>query len=68
MCINLADHSWLLFNIQMTLIIVEISQNVTVPFTTTCDLKSFAIRFENIYNYKTNFELTMMQLLKISSH
>jgi hypothetical protein len=37
--------------------LVEISQNVTTPFTTTCNLYSFATRFENICNYKTNFQL-----------
>jgi hypothetical protein len=40
-----------------TVTLVEISQNVTSQFTTTCDLYSFATRFENICNYKTNFQL-----------
>jgi hypothetical protein len=35
--------------------LVEISQNVTSPFTTTCDLKSFAIRFGNIATTRPNF-------------
>ncbi len=37
--------------------LVEISQNVTTPFMTTCDLQSFATRFGNICNYKTKFQL-----------
>ncbi len=35
--------------------LVEISQNVTSPFTTTCDLQSFATRFENIATTRPNF-------------
>jgi len=40
---------------QITLI--EINQNVTIPFTSTCNLYLFATRFGNICNYKTNFQL-----------
>jgi len=36
--------------------LVEISQNVITPFTTTCNLYLFAIRFGNICNYKTKFQ------------
>ncbi len=35
--------------------LVEISQNVTSPFTTTCDLQSFATRFGNIATTRPNF-------------
>ncbi len=37
--------------------LVEISQNVSTPFTITCNLQSFATRFGNICNYKTKFQL-----------
>jgi hypothetical protein len=35
--------------------LVEISQNVTSPFMTTCDLWSFATRFGNIATTRPNF-------------
>ncbi len=35
--------------------LVQISQNVTSPFTTTCDLKLFATRFGNIVTTRPNF-------------
>jgi len=35
--------------------IVEISQNVTNPFMTTCNLYSFATRFGNIATTRSNF-------------
>jgi hypothetical protein len=35
--------------------LVEISQNVTSPFTTTCNLYSFATRFWNIATTRPNF-------------
>jgi hypothetical protein len=35
--------------------LVEISQNVTSPFTTTCDLQSFMTRFGNIATTQPNF-------------
>ncbi len=35
--------------------LVEISQNVTSPFTTICDLQSFATRFGNITTTRPNF-------------
>ncbi len=35
--------------------LVEISQNVSTPFTTTCDLWSFATRFDNIATITPNF-------------
>jgi hypothetical protein len=35
--------------------LVKISQNVTSPFTTTCDLQSFATRFGNIATTRPNF-------------
>jgi len=35
--------------------LVAISQNVTSPFTTTCDLYSFATRFGNIATTRSNF-------------
>jgi hypothetical protein len=35
--------------------LVEISQNVTSPFMTTCDLQSFVIRFGNITITRPNF-------------
>ncbi len=35
--------------------LVEINQNVTTPFTTTCNLQSFATRFANICNFKPKF-------------
>ncbi len=37
--------------------LVKISQNVIIPFTTTCNLQSFGTRFGNICNYKTKFQL-----------
>ncbi len=42
-----------LFNLVFTL--VEISQNVTSPFWTTCDWLSFATRFGNIATTRSNF-------------
>jgi hypothetical protein len=35
--------------------LVEISQNVISPFTSTCDLQSFATRFGNIATTRPNF-------------
>ncbi len=35
--------------------LVEISQNVTISFATTCNLQSFATKFGSIYNYKIKF-------------
>jgi hypothetical protein len=39
----------------MTFTLVEISQNVTGPFTTTCDLYSFVTRIGNIATIRPNF-------------
>jgi len=37
--------------------LVEISQNVTTLFATTCDLWSFVTKFGSIYNCKIKFQL-----------
>ncbi len=50
---NISDYSTKVKNLVDAL--VEISQNVTSPFTTTCDLQSFVIRFWNIATTRPNF-------------
>ncbi len=53
-CIKLVPNIWVKLG-SFTNSLVEISQNVTSPFTTTCDLQSFVSKFGNIASTRPNF-------------
>jgi hypothetical protein len=53
----LATNIFVLSSMATSLSLVEISQNVTTSFATTCALYSFVTKFRSIYNYKIKFKL-----------